>query len=43
MRKPVIAAAFLIAATPYFATAQEAVISTGDNMKWSPASPALPD
>jgi quercetin dioxygenase-like cupin family protein len=42
MKKLVIAAALLMSTVPFFATAQEAVVSTGDDLKWGPASPALP-
>ena len=42
MKKLVFAAALLIGTVPFFATAQEAVVSTGDDLKWGPASPALP-
>jgi quercetin dioxygenase-like cupin family protein len=42
MKKLVIAAALLIGTVPFLATAQEAVVSTGDDLKWGPASPALP-
>jgi hypothetical protein len=42
MKKLVSVAAILIAAIPFYATAQELVVSTGDDLKWSAASPALP-
>jgi quercetin dioxygenase-like cupin family protein len=42
MKKLVIIAAVLVGAVPFLATAQELVVATGDDLKWSAASPALP-
>jgi quercetin dioxygenase-like cupin family protein len=42
MNKLVLAVALLVCSIPISASAQEATIRTGDDLKWGPASPALP-
>ena len=42
MKKVAFAVALLVASIPFSATSQEAKVSTGDDLKWGPASPALP-
>jgi quercetin dioxygenase-like cupin family protein len=42
MKNVAAAVALLLASVPFSATGQEAKIFTGDDLKWGPASPALP-
>ena len=42
MKKVAVAVALLLASIPFSPTGQEAKTFTGDDLKWGPASPALP-